>query len=211
MNNYDWQWIGGLGIQAASGYAAYKGQQDTNQQNLEIAREQMAFQERMSNTSAQRSVADYKAAGLNPALAYDRGASSPGGASATMGNAIGAGISSAQGTAQLLTQLKIAKEQHQANLDLNESQRQINMREGKRLDWENLERERAFKFNTASQPYMLRQAAADAAMREYLLPQAKNTAELETLMGKLIPGGTNSATQVAKILSLYFTRNLGKP
>lgn len=104
--------LAGLGISAAGTALGAIGQSNANKANREMAREQMAFQERMRNTSYQSAVKDMQAAGLNPALAYQQGgASAPSGASAHMENTMGEVGRNSAAAVQSLANIQLTKAQ----------------------------------------------------------------------------------------------------
>lgn len=111
------------GISVAGNLLGGKKQQDASQamarEQMEFQREQnklqMDFQERMSNTAHVREVADLRAAGLNPILSANRGASSPAGSTSAgamgtavnfIGDAVQRGVSTAFQAKRLSAELE---------------------------------------------------------------------------------------------------------
>lgn len=106
-----WQAIAGIGSTLLGGLFGKKGADDQNEAQIASAREQMAFQERMANTSHQRQIADLKAAGLNPILSAKLGgADSPGGAQPNIVNAMAPLESSARAAGEKMYNFRVQNE-----------------------------------------------------------------------------------------------------
>lgn len=211
-----WPAIIGALASAGAGVAGWLGQRSANEANQRLAREQMAFQERMSNTSAQRSVADYASAGLNPALAYDRPASAPAGALSRVEDAIGKGVSSAlqakalqQSLENSRVQNEALKLQTQADLELKNSQTRRNAAEGATaviqgdlLQANRLATLRGLEIRNIDQPAESRSKAARAAIDEFGIAAARNQSAMESRLGELSPQlrfWLNSAGMAARL------------
>jgi len=176
------------------------GQYQANKGNLAIAREQMAFQERMSSTSVQRRVVDLRAAGINPILAGDLSASSPGGASARMENVAG-GASEAVGSVQesVLRRKQVDLLQQQINKTRQEAGSARAARNVAELDSSMAQYRYGWYFNADGRPKgalldLLRSEhgaklassarnISEAELAKFSIPERKALAELFSRMG----------------------------
>lgn len=179
-----------------SGLLSKKGQDDANEANIQLGREQMAFQERMSSSAYQRAVADMQAAGLNPMLAYSQGgASSPGGAMPQVQNAMAPAVASAgqaMNTMQSIQQMS----QSRSQTELLDAQR-------KKVESETMEKD----LNTAKR-------AADVAYQQrnadYRGVQAHVADAVKTYSAKRIMAEADIAEMEAKRNEKTFAADVSK-
>lgn len=205
--------IGAVGALGA-GLLGKSGQESANEKNLQIAREQMAFQKEMSNTSYQRAITDMRKAGINPMLAVSKGgASTPQGASATMQNTmaplqtgIQGGITSALDAYRTEKQGAQLDAQTKKTLtEVGQVQQQIsNMREAKKLTENQTLLVAQQAINTRGQLELMKQQAIESLKRQGLIGENTKAAKFDNVEREIMAKFWDSAEflKVAKSIGI---------
>lgn len=192
-----------LGAALATGAADFLGGVFTNQGNARQAALNRRFQERMSSTAVQRAVKDYEAAGLNPALAYDRPASSPGGSQAQLENPVSKAVSSGQAAALAKSQLEVnraSEEKMAADTAKTRVEGANALIQGEILSQQRLLMGQDLAQRIAMQPHQVRALALSNMAADLGMDKAKAEAAYYRLMGVAAPMVDNLSGPVGGLL-----------